>query len=74
MTGAAMGITAALIHVDNEIDDWARVQKQKHNWVNKSSPFITEFGSNYGICSVIAIGSFSAAFKNKKGVQTCLAS
>lgn len=72
ITGATVGITAALIYLDNDIDDWARNLKQKYNWVNKSSPFITEFGSNYGIYSVIAIGSVSAAFKNKKGVQTSL--
>ena len=72
ITGAAIGITVALIHVDNDIDDWARFQKQKHNWVNKSSPFITEFGSNTGIFSVIAFGSLSAALKNEKGVQTSL--
>lgn len=72
ITGASIGITAALIHFDNDIDDWARVQKQNHNWVNKSSPFITEFGSNYGIISVAAFGLTSAAFKNKKGVQTSL--
>jgi membrane-associated PAP2 superfamily phosphatase len=72
LTGAAIGITAALIHVDNEIDDWAKVQKQKHNWVNKTSPFITEFGGNYGILSVVAFGSLSAVFKNEKGVQTSL--
>lgn len=72
ITGAAAGITAGLIIVDNDIDDWARVQKEKHNWVNKSSPIITEFGSNYGIISVAAFGLTSAAFKNKKGVQTSL--
>jgi membrane-associated phospholipid phosphatase len=72
ITGTAMGITAALIHFDNDIDDWARTQKQKHNWVNKSSPFITSFGSNTGIFSVIAFGSLSAALKNEKGVQTSL--
>jgi Membrane-associated phospholipid phosphatase len=72
MTGAAIGITAALIHVDNEIDDWARVQKQKHNWINKSSPVITRFGSDWGIYSVIATGVISAVCKNEKGVQTSL--
>lgn len=71
-TGVAAGITTALIFADEDIDEWARVQKQKHRWVNKSSPFITEFGSNYGVYSVIASGLISAAFKNEKGVQTSL--
>lgn len=71
-TGAAVGITTALIFADEDIDEWARTQKQKHNWVNKASPFITEFGSNYGVYSVIATGLISAAFKNEKGVQTSL--
>jgi membrane-associated phospholipid phosphatase len=72
ITGSAVLITGYLIHVDNEIDDWAKKQKQEHNWVNKTSPFITQFGSNYGILSVGAIGLLSAAFKNEKGVQTSL--
>jgi len=72
ITGAATGITVGLIIIDNDIDDWATVQKDKHKWVDKSSPFITEFGSNYGIISVAAFGLTSAAFKNKRGVQTSL--
>ena len=72
ITGAAIGITVALIHVDNDIDDWARFKKQKYNWVNKASPIITDFGSNTGIFSVIAFGTFSAALKKEKGVQTSL--
>jgi membrane-associated phospholipid phosphatase len=72
IAGTAFVITGALIHVDNEIDDWARKQKQEHNWVNKSSPFITQFGSNTGIISVGATGLLSAALKNEKGVQTSL--
>jgi hypothetical protein len=71
-TGVAASITTALIFADGDIDEWARVQKQKHRWVTKSSPFITEFGSNYGVYSVIASGLISAAFKNEKGVQTSL--
>ena len=72
ITGASVCIAAALIHVDNEVDDWAHIQKQKHNWVAKSSPVITQFGGNDGIYSVAAIGLLSAAFKNEKGVQTSL--
>jgi hypothetical protein len=71
-TGAAAGITTALIFADEDIDAWARTQKEKHQWVNHSSPIISEFGSNYGIYSVIATGLFSAAFKSEKGVQTSL--
>ena len=71
-TGAAIGITTALIFADEDIDQWARTQKQKHQWVNKASPFITEFGSNYGIYTFVGIGLISAAFKNEKGVQTSL--
>lgn len=72
MTGAAAGITAGLIFIDNDIDDWATVQKDRHKWVNKASPFITEFGSNAGIFSVAGFGLLSAAFKNEKGVQSSL--
>lgn len=72
ITGAAIGLTGALIHFDNDIDQLATVQKQKHNWVNKSSPVISQFGNIYGISSVAAIGLISAAFKKPKGVQTSL--
>jgi membrane-associated phospholipid phosphatase len=72
MTCAAIGITATLLHFDNDIDKWATVQKQKHSWVNKSSPVITQFGSTYGITTVAATGIISAALKNQKGVQTSL--
>jgi membrane-associated phospholipid phosphatase len=72
ITGAAVGMTIALIHFDNDVDKWATVQKQKHVWVNKSSPVITQFGSTYGISSAAVIGLISAAFKNQKGIQTSL--
>ncbi len=71
-TGAAAGITTALIFADEDIDALARTQKEKHQWVNKSSPVISEFGSNYGVYSVITWGLVSAALKNEKGVQTSL--
>jgi membrane-associated phospholipid phosphatase len=71
-TGIAAGITTALIFTDEDIDEWARVQKQKHAWVNKSSPIITNFGSNWGIGTFVATGLISAAFRNEKGVQTSL--
>ena len=72
ITGAAVGITIALFHFDGDIDDWARVQKQKHNWINKSSPVITNFGGSWGVYSVLATGVISAVCKNEKGVQTSL--
>ena len=70
--GAAVVVTGTLLHFDNNIDKWARVQKQEHNLVNKSSPVITQFGSIYGISSVAAVGLFSAAFKKQKGVETSI--
>lgn len=72
ITGAAIGITTLLIQNDGEIDNWAKTQKQRYNLVNKSSPVITELGSNYGIGATCAFGLFSAAFNNQKGVQTSL--
>jgi hypothetical protein len=72
ITGAAAGLTVALLHFDNHIDKWATVQKQQHEWVNKSSPVITMFGSTYGTSSVAAFGLVSALFGKQKGVQTSL--
>lgn len=72
IAGAAAGTTAGLVIVDNDIDDWATVQKDKHKWVNTTSPVITQFGSNAGLISVAGFGLLSAAMKNEKGVQTSL--
>jgi membrane-associated phospholipid phosphatase len=72
MTGAGIGVTVALFHFDGKIDEWARVQKQDHKWVNKSSPVITNFGGNWGVYSVLATGIISVVCKNEKGVQTSL--
>jgi Membrane-associated phospholipid phosphatase len=72
ITGAAVGLTATLLHFDNDIDKFARVQKQEHGWVNKSSPVITQFGTSYGTVTVASIGLLSAVFKKQKGVQTSL--
>ena len=72
MTAGAAGITIALFHFDGDIDEWARVQKQKHSWVNKTSPVITNFGGPVGIYSVLATGVISAVCHNEKAVQTSL--
>lgn len=72
MTGAAIGVTGALFYFDNDINNWARVQKQNYNWVNRASPLISEMGSTWGIGSVIAFGAVNASCRNKKGVQTSL--
>jgi membrane-associated phospholipid phosphatase len=72
MIGAEAGITVALFHFDGDIDEWARVQKQKHKWVNKSSPVITNFGGPWGVYSVVATGFLGALCKDEKVVQTSL--
>ena len=72
VSGVALGITATLFCVDDDIDDWATTQKEKHNWVNISSPVISELGGRYGVYLVGAIGTLSAVFKKQKRVQTSL--
>jgi membrane-associated phospholipid phosphatase len=72
ITGSAIGVTAILIHQDNDINRWARGLKEDHQWINKSSPVITKFGAQYGALTVCTFGLVSAAFKNEKGVQTSL--
>jgi membrane-associated phospholipid phosphatase len=72
ITSAVLGITGTLILVDDRIGNWTIIQNEKHNWINKSSPLITEFGNTYGIYLLGAIGSFSAVCKKEKGVQTSL--
>jgi hypothetical protein len=72
MTGSAIGITAALISVDNEIDNWAKIQKQQHEWVGQASPLLTSLGGSYGIYSVAAFGLISGAVGDQKGINTCL--
>lgn len=72
IAGAAVGITAALIFADEDIDEWARTLKERHNWINKTSPVVTQFGGSAGVYTLIATGLISAALKNEKGVQTSL--
>jgi hypothetical protein len=72
LTGAGIGITVALIHFDPKIDDWARVQKQKHYWVSRVSPVVTRFGGDWGVYSALAYGALSAVIRNEKGVETSL--
>jgi len=72
ITGTVVGMTAALISIDNDVDQWARVQKQKHYWINESSPVITRLGGDWGVYSVLATGLISGICKNEKGVQTSL--
>jgi len=72
IAGTVVGITATLIFADEDIDEWARTLKEKHNWINKTSPVVTQFGGNAGVYTLIATGLISAAFKNEKGVQTSL--
>jgi hypothetical protein len=72
ITGAAVGITAALLFADEDIDKWARTLKERHYWINKTSPVVTKFGGSAGVYTLVAAGLISAAFKNEKGVQTSL--
>ncbi|MBK9985153.1 MAG: phosphatase PAP2 family protein [Saprospiraceae bacterium] len=72
ITGSAIGVTAILIHQDNEINRWGRGLKEDHQWINKSSPVITKFGAQYGALTVGTFGLVSAVFKNEKGVRTSL--
>lgn len=72
MSGAAVGITVVLFHFDGDIDEWARTKKQKHLWINKSSPLITNFGGPWGVYSVLATGLLGAAIKDETLVQTSL--
>lgn len=72
ITGGVIGITLFLIENDGDIDNWAKTQKNHYDWINNSSPIITEFGGNYGIGSACAFGLLSAAFNNEKGIQTSL--
>jgi len=72
MTGAAAGITAALITTDNEIEKWFWDPENRYRCISEASPVITRFGGNYANYSVAAFGLLSATLKNQKGVQTSL--
>jgi hypothetical protein len=71
-TGAAIGVTAALISADGRIDKRIKPLKERYDFVNNASPVVTEFGNTYGVCLVGAIACLSAAFNDRKGVQTSL--
>jgi membrane-associated phospholipid phosphatase len=72
MTYGAVYFTAVFLYYDNNIDEWARVQKEKHPWVKEVSPRITAFGGNPGILGVVGLGVASAFLHYEKGLQTSL--
>ncbi len=72
ITGSLAVLTAGLVSTDGLTDNTTKVLKSEHTWIRKSSPVITSFGSRAGYGTVIAFGTLSAVFKNKKGVETSL--
>ncbi len=72
ITGVSAGVTYILFKFDNDIDKWARVQKQEHRWVDIASPMVTQLGGNWGVYSIAGIGLISSVLENQKGVETSL--
>ncbi len=72
LTGAVLISTFAFIKYDNTIDKWASTLRDKHTWVDKTSPFITQFGGTWGYLSVASIGTLSAISGNKKALNVSL--
>lgn len=72
ITGVSVGMACFLLHDDNKIDEFARVQKQDHKMVAEISPRVTRLGGDIGMYSVIGAGLASAIIKDPKGLQTSL--
>lgn len=74
MVAGGVAITTALFFADEEIDHYFKPLKEKHEWINRSSPVVTEIGGTYGLAFVGAFGCYSLIGKDWKAFQTTLLS
>jgi membrane-associated phospholipid phosphatase len=63
-------ITAGLLASDHYMDSRVKNLKTNHNWINNTSPFVTEFGGEYGILFAGAFTGGSIILGSGKGVET----
>ncbi len=69
LMGAA-GLTASLYYYDEEIDKKFKPLKDKHSWIENTSPHVTEFGDYYGYSFLALTGVYSLVSKNHKLFHT----
>jgi membrane-associated phospholipid phosphatase len=70
MLMGAAGLTATLYYYDEEIDRYFRPLEDKHDWLARTSPVITEFGDYYGYSFLALTGVYSLVAGNHKLLHT----
>jgi membrane-associated phospholipid phosphatase len=68
--GAGVLITGALIASDQATYNTIRRTKQNNGWMRKVSPYISNFGSWYGVSVIGAFTGFGLLFHNQKALET----
>ncbi|MDD5362145.1 MAG: phosphatase PAP2 family protein [Ignavibacteria bacterium] len=63
-------ITTGLLASDHYMDNRVRNLKTNHNWINNTSPVVTEFGGEYGILLAGAFTGGSIILGSGKGIET----
>lgn len=68
--GAGSIITAGLIATDQSSYNYISKGKDRSRTLIKTSPFVTNFGANYGLMSLAAFAGYSLIFNDKKAQET----
>ncbi len=68
--GSGVLVTGALIASDQGTYNTIRRTRQNNSWMKNISPYISEFGSFYGISIVGAFAGFGLITKNQKALET----
>lgn len=63
-------VTAGLIATDQSSYSYISKGKDRSKTLKKTSPFITNFGGNYGLMSLAAFAGYSLIFNDKKAQET----
>jgi membrane-associated phospholipid phosphatase len=68
--GSGVLVAGALIASDQGTYNTLRRTRQNNSWMRKISPYISEFGSLYGISVIGAFAGFGLITKNQKALET----
>jgi hypothetical protein len=70
--GVGVGITAALIALDEPIDRGFRHLKTNHSVIRTTSPILTDFGGTSGILTGVAYAAYSVIWDDEEAKETSM--
>jgi membrane-associated phospholipid phosphatase len=68
--GTGSLITVGLVATDQSSYNYISKSKDRSKTLKKTSPFITNFGGNYGLISLAAFAGYSLIFNDRKAQET----